>query len=399
MQNSKRSSLAKSHRRSHLKFVSVKIVACILASHEKRIFNMKKHFALFRFTFSTLVMVCWLNAIGTAQDPAILTSEFIYEQAPFPQCHASTIAESKTGLIAAWFGGQHEKNPDVGIWVSRQVAGHWTAPVEVANGIQYVNQDGSVQRHPCWNPVLFQPEKGPLLLFYKVGPSPSTWWGMLTSSEDGGESWTTPRRLPERIDGPVKNKPIELADGRLLCPSSTEDQGWRVHFEITTDLGISWVRSDAINDGKKISAIQPSILRLGGEHLLALGRTREGKIFQVASLDAGRSWGELSLTDLPNPNSGIDAVTLDDGRHLLIYNHTSKGRSPLNIAVSTDGAHWQAALVLESESGEYSYPAIIQSADGKVHATYTWLRQRVKHVEIDPAKIQSRDFVQGQWPK
>jgi predicted neuraminidase len=122
--------------------------------------------------------------------------------------------------------------------------------------------------------------------------------------------------------------------------------------------------------------------------LLALGRTRQNKrIFRVESLDGGRSWGELTLTDLPNPNSGTDAVTLADGRHLLIYNHSETGRSPLNIAVSRDGKTWLPAATLETEPGEFSYPAIIQAADGTVHVTYTWKRKKIAHAVIDPATL------------
>ncbi len=328
----------------------------------------------------------------------LVTSGFIYETAPFPQCHASTIAESKSGMVAAWFGGTREKHPDVGIWVSRLQRGKWTSPVEVANGVQYLKADGSAHRHPCWNPVLFQPRKGPLMLFYKVGPDPRTWWGMLTTSTDGGKTWSAPRRLPEHIDGPVKNKPVQLANGDILCPSSTEHDGWRVHFERSSDLGRTWSRTDAVNDGKEFSAIQPSILFLGGDRLLALGRTRQGKVFQVTSDDLGKTWGVMTATTLPNPSSGTDAVTLKDGRHLLVYNHVAKGRSPLNVAVSTDGQNWQAALVLEDEPGEYSYPAVTQAKDGRVHITYTWKRQRVKHVVVDPAKLQLRPMPDGAWP-
>ncbi|MEQ1830192.1 MAG: exo-alpha-sialidase, partial [Pirellula sp.] len=158
------------------------------------------------------------------QNPAIVRSEFIYETAPFPSCHASTIEQTTDGtLVAAWFGGTYEKHPDVGIWVSRNVDGRWAEPVEVANGVQYTLNDGTVVRHPTWNPVLFQPKQGPLLLFYKAGPTPRTWWGMLTRSTDHGKTWETPRRLPEGILGPIKNKPIQLDDGTILCPTSNED--------------------------------------------------------------------------------------------------------------------------------------------------------------------------------
>lgn len=342
---------------------------------------------------------CFAVSRACAEQPGLLHSEFIYESAPFPSCHASTIAEGSRGLVAAWFGGTDEKEPDVGIWVARHVNGQWTVPVEVANGVQYTGVDGTVHRHPCWNPVLFQPPEGPLLLFYKVGPDPKTWWGMLTTSDDGGETWSWPRRLPEGIDGPVKNKPVLLADGTLLCGSSTEYDGWRVHFERSSDLGRTWQRTAAVNDGRAISAIQPSILFLGGDRLLALGRTRQGKLFQVTSDDAGKTWGGMTLGALPNPSSGTDAVTLRDGRHLLIYNHTARGRSPLNLALSENGVDWQAALVFESAPGEYSYPAIIQSADGLVHVTYTWKRERIKHAVIDPAKLELRTIVSGAWPE
>jgi len=331
--------------------------------------------------------------------PGVIKSEFVYETAPVPSCHASTIAEPAPGtLVAAWFGGTREGHPDVGIWVARQVEGVWSAPVEVANGIQYGKADGTPQRHPCWNPVLFQPKSGPLMLFYKVGPSPSTWWGMLMTSTDGGLTWSQPRRLPEHIDGPVRNKPVQLSNGDILCGSSTEHDGWRVHFERTSDLGRTWTRIGPVNDGKTFGAIQPSVLFLGGEKLLAVGRTRQGKVFQVASSDLGQTWGEMTATALPNPNSGTDALTLQDGRQLIVYNHTPKGRSPLNVAISKDGQVWQAALVLEQLPGEYSYPAVIQTADQKVHVTYTWKRQRVRHVVLDPARLEPHDMLNGTWP-
>ncbi len=227
----------------------------------------------------------------------VVKSEFIFEQAPFAQCHASTIVESKEGLVAAWFGGTREKNPDVAIWLSRQENGKWTAPLEVANGVE-----SNEKRNPCWNPVLFQPKDGPLLLFYKAGPNPSVWWGMLMQSDDGGKSWSKPRRLPEGILGPIKDKPVQLANGGILCPSSTEDQGWRIHFERTSDLGLTWQKTAPLNAGREISAIQPTILNLGNGHLRAVGRTRQKHIFQIDSDDAGKTWGQMSLTQLPNPN-------------------------------------------------------------------------------------------------
>ncbi len=133
---------------------------------------------------------------------------------------------------------------------------------------------------------------------------------------------------------------------------------------------------------------------------MAIGRTKQKHVFQVASEDNGKTWGEMSLTSLPNPNSGTDAVTLKDGRHLLVYNHTERGRSPLNVAVSKDGKAWQAALTLENEpKAEFSYPAIIQTSDGLVHITYTWKRLRVKHVVVDPRKLELSEMTNGGRPE
>lgn len=351
-------------------------------------------------SFLTLAMLgtaSWLNAA----DPAVLKTEFIYETAPIPSCHASTIVEPTSGgLVTSWFGGTAEGKPDVGIWVSRLEGNAWTPPIEVANG----SQEGGT-RHPCWNPVLFQPQKGDLMLFYKVGPSPATWWGMLRTSPDGGKTWSEATRLPEGILGPIKNKPVQLADGSLLCPTSTETtakpSAWRVHFERSSDNGKTWSTAAVSSPGEPpLDAIQPSILFLGGDKLMALGRTKQAKVFQVTSNNLGKTWGTMSTLPLPNPNSGTDAVTMTDGRHVLIYNHTPKGRSPLNVAISKDGVNWQAALVLEdTPKAEFSYPAVIQTADGLLHFTYTWKRQKVRHVVVDPAKLTPRDMINGEWPQ
>lgn len=326
--------------------------------------------------------------------PAILKSELIFDNPTFPSSHASTIVETPKGLVASWFGGTKEKHRDVGIWVSRQVDGKWTAPKEVANGTEKEKMD-----FPCWNPVLFQPKTGPLMLFYKVGPNPDAWWGMLMTSADSGETWSETQFLPKGILGPIKNKPVQLSNGDILSGTSTEEDGWRVYFERSTDLGKTWTATKLLNDGHKLAAIQPSLLIHPNGVLQSIGRTKQGRVFQIWSKDEGQTWGEMTLTDLPNPNSGTDAVTLKDGRHLLVYNHTPKHRSPLNVAVSQDGRTWQAALVLENTEGEFSYPAIIQTADGLVHITYTWKRDRIKHVVVDPQKLTGKPFENGAWPK
>jgi predicted neuraminidase len=336
----------------------------------------------------------------SAPDPAspIVKSELIFEKAPFASAHASTIVRTREGLVAAWFAGTREGAPDVGIWTSRETKGAWSEPKEVATGVQ---PDGT--RHPCWNPVLFETTPGVLTLFYKVGPDPRRWWGMTRTSKDAGRTWSEAQRLRDGILGPIKNKPVRLADGTLISPASTESpeepSRWRVHFERSTDDGKSWTAVQLPPPpGPPIDAIQPSLLIHEGGRLQAVGRTRSERVFETWSTDSGKTWSPMTLTVLPNPSAGTDAVTLADGRHLIVYNHTPKGRTPLNLAVSRDGKLWEAALVLENEPGEYSYPAVIQTPDGLVHVTYTWKRLRIKHVVIDPKRLQTLPMPDGAWP-
>ena len=324
--------------------------------------------------------------------PGLVGEEFIFSKAPFKECHASTICETSRGLVAAWFGGSKEGEPDVGIWSSHHDGATWGSPKLIADGVQH---DGL--RYPCWNPVLYQPPgDAPTLLFFKVGPSPGEWWGESMVSYDRGRTFTNRQRLPEEIDGPVRCKPILLSDQHtLFCGASTENDGWRVHFEsnrlVDGQLAKIWKRIGPIGDVSEFSAIQPTFLRHGGNRLQVLCRTSQGVIATSFSDDEGLSWSKLKATQLPNPNSGIEAVTLDDGRHLLVYNHVGLldsdwgKRGSLNLAISDDGVNWRDVGDLEQEeNSEFSYPAIIQSDDGRVHLTYTWKRKFVKHVVIDP---------------
>ncbi len=315
-------------------------------------------------------------------NPAVISDSFIFSRTPHTMSHASTIAASGGRLVAAWFGGSLESRPDVGILASLNDGSGWSEPVEIANGEQH---DGS--RYACWNPVLFQPESGPLLLFYKVGRNPRTWWGMCAESSDNGRSWSTPKRLADGILGPIKNKPVQLANGELLSPSSTESDNWRIQVERSTNLGHSWECTSPPGDCGGVAAIQPSILSHAEGHLQLMCRTRHKRIAESWSIDDGKTWSELELTPLKNPNSGTDAVSLADGRQLLVYNRSSRRRTPLNIALSHDGRSWHDSLVLATGIGEYSYPAVIQTDDGLVHITYSWNLSRIRHVVIDPEKL------------
>lgn len=332
----------------------------------------------------------------------ILVDDFIFTEAPFKSSHASTIAETPGGLIAAWFGGTREGAPDVCIWASHYENKKWTAPFKVAEGI--IND---TLRYACYNPVLYQVPGGELLLFYKIGPNVAGWTGWMMRSKDNGKTWSEREALPQGFLGPIKNKPIQIGN-QLVCGSSTEKNGWKVHFEMTPDYGKTWTKTGDLNDGKEVSAIQPSILQYADGRLQILCRSKNRTINESWSTDGGKTWGPMTASPLPNNNSGTDAVTLKDGRQLLVYNHVKpapelpngKGaRTPLNVAITKDGKKWFAALILEdSPISQYSYPSVIQTKDGLVHVVYTWRRERIKHVIIDPKKLKLEPIVNEAWP-
>ena len=332
----------------------------------------------------------------------ILKDQFIFERASFPESHAATIAETPGGLVAAWFGGTKEGNKDVCIWTSHLKGDQWSEPVKAADGV--LNDS---TRYACYNPVLYQVPGGELLLFYKIGPNVAGWTGWMTRSKDNGHTWSPREALPAGYLGPIKNKPV-LIGNQLICPSSTEKNGWKVHFEITTDWGKTWTKTDSINDGKIISAIQPSILTYADGSMQVLCRSRNRTINESWSRDGGKTWTAMAASSLPNNNSGTDAVTLKDGRQLLVYNHVKpdpslpngKGaRTPLNVALSKDGSNWEAAAILEdSPVSQYSYPSVIQTADGMVHIVYTWRRERIKYIKLDPSKLELKPIINEQWP-
>jgi len=378
-------------------------------------------------------------AVAANKANEVLCDEFLYEDAPFPSCHSATIVETKKGdLVATWFGGTKERNPDVCIWVSRKPKGakDWTAPVMVADGVepqslssnpdlkvsqvttvakpffnaqfcplpQWTGNFGalgfspplkgvreSFYREACWNPVLFETPEGVLHLYFKIGPNVAGWKGWRINSKDGGRTWSRREPLPDGIYGPIKNKTVMVGD-RLISPTSDERNGWKCYFELSDDYGKTWRRTAFVEADSGVLAIQPTIIQLPDGRLEALCRTRSRHIGITFSSDNGETWSKLQLIDTPNNNSGIDAVTLADGTFALICNDwpiepdKQKGaRTPLSILRSSDGLHWQHWVTLEdSPISQYSYPSIIQTRDGHLHAIYTWRRQRIKHVELMP---------------
>lgn len=391
---------------------------------------------MFKNILSAFCAACALTASAEVVDPQGVVVEHgnLYGAGVLPSCHASTVVELPNGdMLAAYFAGTYEGHPDVCIYMSRRRAGHaaWDFPQLLVSGIRtewtesaFSYDDPAAEAHPddvsdfirntrkrkpCYNPVLYHapslsaavPGAYDLVLDYKLGAFVQDWTGWEVRSIDGGYSWTSPRPLQtdsalHQVQlGPIKNKPVLVdcptaAGGkRILAGSSTETGGdWKFHFELSDDGGQSWRMVYPAKD--TLQCIQPSILFLRDGRLKAIGRTRHGRLAQCFSADGGETWGEVTLSDMPNNNSGTDALTLRDGRHVLVYNDSDvEGRrTPLSVAISDDGEHWTKVCDLETDDlGEYSYPCVIQASDGRLWVLYTWRRQLIGYAVIDIEKF------------
>ena len=310
----------------------------------------------------------------------LLKKEFIYDpKTPvnIPSCHAATLIKTADGILAAWFGGTHEGHDDVQIYVAHRsdADGTWTAPQCVS----------VVEPIPNWNPVLYDNGEE-ILLYYKRSKEIHSWNTMFTTSRDGGCTWAVPRRLCEDdIDGrgPVKNKPIRLSNGTILAGASFEQGPWRCFADISSDNGYTWEQTPFLPvPTEDTEVIQPSLWEDNrGVHMLV--RSKNKKIYRSDSTDFGKTWCTLYPIDLPNNNSGLDLVKVAENRIILCCNPVTEGRTPLSLFESTDSGDTFVRLFdLETEPGEYSYPAVI--TDGKyLYGCYTWKREKMVFFQCD----------------
>lgn len=349
---------------------------------------------ILKFKYFTVVFVLGcLSCSSLKKVPKAIniTDTFIANPPVTDNSHAATLVEFKPNqLMAAWFGGKYEGAKDVGIYFSIYKEKKWSVPQLIIPPL--MTQKDTL---PCWNPVLFKSKSENLYLFYKVGKNPREWFGAMTVSKDEGKTWSNPKYLPDGILGPIKNKPIEPISGEILCGSSTEsveDNKWNVHVEKYTEATDSWEKI-TIENPQDFQIIQPTFLIHSPNRIQMLSRSKHNKLIATWSDDNGNTWKKTDSIAVVNSNSGIDAVTLSKKSFLLVNNPLPQGkdwfngRNVLDVEYSNDGIKWQKLFDLENQTeGEFSYPAIIQSSDGKIHVLYTYNRKYIKHVAFELEK-------------
>ena len=400
---------------------------------------------------TTLWIACCLLGAGAADMDALYEAEFVFDPAAggHGHVHASCIVECPNGdLRAVWyengpslppphFSAQQDKSDDVRIGGARKPKGNaaWEPP--------FVMHDtfGVSDNNPCM--VIDKDERLWLVHATLLGVPENSWGSALVQyhiaseyNHPGAPTWDSesflvPRaagfekalmapfekrakerqyseaqrqkaleRVRKRLEDPLKRRlgwmprahPLLRSDGAVLVPLANENYSV-ASMMITTDGGLTWTMSDAVPG---IGVIQPSVVEFEDGRLTAFFRDAGAKhrIRRSDSEDGGKTWSEITETELPNPGSGIEALVLANGCLAMIYNdNTSDPRDKLAVSISTDrGKTWTWTRRLEdTPGGRFDYPSLIQAKDGALHATYSYNLKTIKHVRLSEAWVKQGD--------
>ena len=313
--------------------------------------------------------------------PAMFAEESLFEQIPGKRGHhAATITAFPDGeLLAAWYSypGDDELVGSA-IYMTRRLAGSntWQTP--------HLHIDRDVGDG---NPVLYS-EGNAVWFFQAVVPFGwSTAHIEMQRSADRGNTWTSPVEIAGPLGANTRFAPLRLQDGSLILPAY-DDLLQRSLFFSSRD-GEGWTLLSVVATGGDHHPIQPSITALDDGRLLAVMRnTGREWLWVMASDDGGQHWSEPIDGGFANPASPAALQRLVSGDLVMVYNDSPRKRRPLSIAVSRDeGRTWPFRRVLADGKDAYSYPSIVQSADGLIHVVYSLSRRRIQHITLNEAWI------------
>ena len=345
-------------------------------------------------------------AMPVARIPAsptpFYTERFIDAEPASTSLHVPTLTELPGGnLLAVWKAAKVAERPvalNAATYDLR--AGRW-GPVRQVTTSEQTEAELERVVTTFTNPVLVNGAGGTVMLFYVT-----SWhkWSMaaitVKSSTNGGKTWTLARRVVSSPVGNlgtlVKAAPVPYADGSIGLPAYQEFYGVLPQFLRFSPDGRLL---DKVRIQRADAAFQPSIVPVNEHEALAFMRSSvKGSVLLARTPDAGRSWTPIRSIGLPNPNSPVMALRLRDGSLLLAFNDSPRWRENLSLALSRDGGErWvvfhRFEVGLRDEHGaleNFSYPYVIQSADGTVHVLYVWRLAHVKHVSFNEAWIAER---------
>lgn len=345
---------------------------------------------------------------------------------PCTSNHASNLLELENGdLLCTWFAGSMEGSSDISVYLSRRDSstGVWSDAVKMS-------QDSTRSEQ---NPVLFNMKGNELWLFYtaQILTDQGTALIRVRKSKDQGVTWSSEENLFAEQGIFVRQRPVMNTEGSIIVPIwfSNMKEAFGLDYsalKISTDDGMSW---KTVEVPDSFGCVHMNIMEDGKE---AFFRSRKSDyIYRSTSDGNGVQWSKPQPMSLPNNNSSIQARSISDGRILIIFNDIrAEGRSsessvppwvsdkeaflsmcditersaiwgvprnPLVIASSTDGGMtWSREITVESDAtlrskhdekgsfiGDYSYPSILQTRDGRLHITYSYLRDYIKHVILE----------------
>jgi predicted neuraminidase len=397
-----------------------------------------------RRSFCSLLASGALAAPGPASE-GFRTSEFIFPLEHWHN-HGSSLVELPNGdLLAAWYNGSGERTADdVKVEAARLRKGDrkWGPRFTIADVPDFPDCNVALfldSRERLWMiwPTIIANEWHTALLNYRIStnylyPETPPVWDVSApllfhtrNFEEKVRRVVEPRlkkagaRSPEgtylrtilekagdkyfrRMGWMPRAHPLELPSGRLLVPLYSDGFSFSI-VAYTDDGGRTWHSSEPIIGQ---GAVQPSIVRRKDGTLVAYMRDNgppPKRLMMSISSDDGVTWSDVVDLDVPNPGAGAEAITLRDGRWLLIHNDLERGRHSLAVWLSEDeGKTWRWKRHLERDdrgegAGSFHYPSVIQARDGSLHVTYSYF---LNHVSRDsPRKSIMHSHFSVDWIK